>query len=404
MRKRWVLAAFFAAGGVLWPATGEYPARRAALSASLKDGAVVLFSRAATEYSGDHRTGFRQDPNFFYLSGWEEPGAVMLIAPGTDILFLPRPEARRETYTGKMLDPAGAAAPAATGFQTVLPVERFEAELSRVLDAHPRIYTIGEQATARLRQAWPMRDIAGAADAIMRMRMVKSPEELTLIRRAAEASMEAHRTAWKRAAPGMYEYQVAAAMVQAFADMGCERAAYAPIVASGPNAVVLHYWKNRRRMERGELVLMDVGAECSGYVADITRTIPLGAKFTARQREIYDVVLGAQKAAIAAVKPGVILEDLTKIAREYMDTRGGLGKYLSHRISHHVGLDVHDPADLSAPLAQNMVITVEPGIYIPEENLGIRIEEMVLVTKDGAEVLTAALPREPDDIEKALGK
>ncbi len=404
MRHWWLVAAFLAAGGALCPDTGEYARRRAALCAALPDGAVVLFAPGENEGGGDHRTGFRQDANFFYLTGWEDPGAVMLAAPGTDILFLPKPEAKRETYYGRMLDPADPGAPGATGFQTVLPLERLERELLRVLERRERIFTVGQPAIDRLRAAFPLREVSDAREALARLRMTKSPAEIALIRRAAEATMKAHRAAWRRAAPGVYEYQVAAALAHAWTEGGCERSAYAPIAASGPNALVLHYWKNRRRMEAGDLLLADAGAECSGYTADITRTIPVSGRFSARQRRLYQAVLEAQKAAIAAVKPGAYLADLTRIARERLDASGGLGKYLTHRVSHHVGLDVHDPADLAAPLAEGMVITVEPGVYIPEENTGIRIEDMVLVTGTGAEVLTAALPRDADEIERALGK
>jgi Xaa-Pro aminopeptidase len=242
------------------------------------------------------------------------------------------------------------------------------------------------------------------------MRMHKSPEELALIQRSIDATLEAHRAAWKRAAPGLYEYQVAATMTAVYFDEGCERSAYAPIVGSGPNSTVLHYSRNSRRMDRGELLLMDVGAECAGYAADITRTIPVGARFSKRQREIYEIVLGAQNAVIAAIKPGLPLGDLSKIAREYINTHGkdlhgeALGKYFTHGVSHHVGLDVHDATDFRQPLAEGNVITVEPGIYIPEENIGIRIEDMVLVTKDGAKLMSGALPRDPGEIEKAFGR
>jgi Xaa-Pro aminopeptidase len=140
---------------------------------------------------------------------------------------------------------------------------------------------------------------------IARLRMHKSPEELALIQRSIDVTLDAHRAAWKRAAPGLYEYQVAAAMTAVYFDEGCERHAYAPIVGSGPNSTVLHYSRNSRRMDRGELLLMDVGAECAGYAADITRTIPVGAPFSKRQREIYEIVLGAQNAVIAAIKPGL---------------------------------------------------------------------------------------------------
>jgi Xaa-Pro aminopeptidase len=168
-------------------------------------------------------------------------------------------------------------------------------------------------------------------------------------------------------------------------------------------------------MDAGELLLMDVGAECAGYAADITRTIPLGAKFTARQREIYEIVLGAQNAVIAAIKPGMTIGKTTpnsvyKIAYDYINTHGKdrkgepLGKYFTHGISHHIGLEVHDAADNTAPLKEGMVISVEPGIYIPEESIGVRIEDVVLVTKEGAKVMSAALPRDPAEIEKALAK
>lgn len=245
--------------------------------------------------------------------------------------------------------------------------------------------------------------------------MVKSPEELALIQKSIDATLAAHRTAWKMAAPGLYEYQVAAAMTNSYLSEGCERSAYAPIVGAGPNNAILHYSRNSRRMDRGEVLLMDVGAECSGYAADITRTIPVGAPFSKRQREIYEIVLGAQNAVITAIKPGMYLNkpfpnNLTAIAFDYINTHGKdlhgepLGKYFTHGVGHNVGLDVHDATDFSTPLAEGMVITVEPGIYIPEENIGIRIEDMVLVTKDGGKLLSGALARDPAEIEKALGR
>jgi Xaa-Pro aminopeptidase len=168
-------------------------------------------------------------------------------------------------------------------------------------------------------------------------------------------------------------------------------------------------------MERGDLLLMDVAGEYAGYAADITRTIPVGTRFSARQREIYEIVLGAQKAVIAAIKPGVYIRgldrpSLQKTARDYIDSHGAdlhgerLGKYFTHGISHHIGLDVHDASDNDVPLEEGMVISVEPGIYIPEENIGIRIEDMALVTRDGARVMTAALPREAGEIERSLRK
>src|SRR5260370_41578963 len=409
---------------------GQYRARRMELRKSLRDGVIVLFGRG--EQDEDLRTGFFQESNFYYLTGWREPGAILLLAPLPDdaqapgyaarerlpreILFLPERNPDQEKWTGRKIAPDEENVRANTGFDVVMPAEKFEAELRDMLQAYARIYTLTDQTAAtRLKQLAPLRDIANAAPAISKLRMAKSPEEIALIQRATDVTLEGHRAAWQRAAPGLYEYQVAATMTEVYADAGCERSAYAPIVGSGPNSVYLHYSRNTRRRDAGEVLLMDVAAECAGYASDITRTIPVGGKFTARQREIYDIVLGAQKAAIAAVKPGMTLSKtaantLYKVAYDYLNSHGKdlhgerLGKYFTHGIGHHVGLDVHDASDPSAPLEPGMVITIEPGLYIPEENIGIRIEDVVLVTGQGAKVLSAALPRDPGEIEKLVGK
>jgi Xaa-Pro aminopeptidase len=415
MRLLYLFCALLAARpGLAAPGPDPYRARRAELSQNVHDGVLVLFGH--TEKDEENiRTGFFQESNFYYLTGWQEPGAILLVTPPQDdkpyaVLFLPRRHPDQEKWTGRKAGPDDANISQLTGFDAVLPVENFESELRKQLDRYSGIYTLGKQSITQLKELAPLRDISDAGPPIARLRMHKSPEELALIQRSIDATLEAHRAAWKRAAPGLYEYQVAATMSSVYFDEGCERHAYAPIVGSGPNSTILHYARNSRRMDRGELLLMDVGAECAGYAADITRTIPVGARFSKRQREIYEIVLGAQNAAIAAIKPGLPIRDLGKIAREYIDTHGQdlhgepLGKYLTHGVSHHVGLDVHDATDFSQPLAEGNVITVEPGIYIPEENIGIRIEDMVLVTKDGAKLMSGALARDPGEIEKALGR
>lgn len=397
----------------------EYRTRREALAKALPDGVTVLFGRTDKE-SDDLRNTFVQEPNFLYLTGWTEPGAVLLIEPtGKDtsraVLFLPKRNEVQERWTGRKAAPEDANVKELTGFDTVLPVEKLEAELKPSLDRVAKIYTVGEAATASLKLQAPLRAVESAARPIARLRMRKSAAEIAMLQYATDSSVEAHRLAWKRAAPGMYEYEVAALMAGSYFGKGCEHHAYAPIVGSGPNATVLHYQRNSRRMDRGELLLMDVGAECGGYASDVTRTIPLGAHFTARQREIYDIVLGAQKAAIDAVKPGATFNknvpgSLYRIAYDYINTHGKdlhgepLGKYFIHGLSHHVGLDVHDAFDPDQPLEENMVITVEPGIYIPEEGIGVRIEDMVLVTKDGAKVMSGALPRDAAEVEKEIGR
>jgi Xaa-Pro aminopeptidase len=415
MRLLYLFCALLAAQPSLAaPGLEEYRARRAELSQKLQNCVLVLFGH--TEKGEENlRTGFFQESNFYYLTGWQEPGAMLLVTPPQDdkpyaILFLPRRQLDQEKWTGRKAGPDDSNIKQLTGFDAVLPVEAFESELHKQLDRYSGIYTIGEQSATELKALAPLRDISEAGQTIARLRMHKSPEELALIQRSVDVTLKAHRAAWKRAAPGVYEYQVAATMAAVYFDAGCERHAYAPIVGSGPNTTVLHYARNARRMDRGELLLMDVGAECAGYAADITRTIPVGARFSKRQREIYEIVLSAQNAVIAAIKPGLPFGDLSKIARDYIDTHGKdlhgepLGKYFTHGVSHHVGLDVHDATDFSQPLAEGNVITVEPGIYIPDENIGIRIEDMVQVTKDGARLMSGALPRDPAEIEKALGR
>jgi Xaa-Pro aminopeptidase len=213
--------------------------------------------------------------------------------------------------------------------------------------------------------------------------------------------------------PGLYEYQVGAKMVEVHATGGSEAEGYAPIVGAGPNSTVLHYDKLSRKIEDGDIVVLDVGAQYSGYSADITRTLPANGKFTPRQREIYEIVLGAQNAAMAALKPGMDLcrkgdKSVYRISYEYIDSHGkdmhgkSLGQYYIHGLGHHIGLNVHDPGDYCKPLEPGMVVTMEPGIYIPEENLGVRIEDDVLITETGYKQLSERLPRNPDEIEKIM--
>lgn len=365
-----------------------------------------------------------QEPNLYYLTGWREPGAILLLAPKTDdslpdeILFLPPRDPEREKYTGRRVADDDSDVQARSGFEQVLPVASFESRLEKYLERHRKIYTPASRPAAdKLRSMFPFREIADATDTIGRLRLKKSPREVEIIQKSIDVTVEAHRAAWKRTAPGLFEYQAAATMVGAVLEKGCERPAYTPIVASGANATVLHYGENSRRMDSGDLLLVDFGAECSAYAADITRTIPVNGRFTPRQRELYEIVLAAQKAAIAAVKPGMTLDrdtphSLNQIALDYINTHGKdrrgepLGKYLTHTISHHVGLEVHDAGKLLkyGPLEPGMVITIEPGVYIPDEGIGIRIEDMVLVTDNGGRVLSQALPKEPDKIESALAK
>ena len=388
----------------------EYKTRRAQLRKSL-DGVMVLFGADEPE---DLHNAFFQESNFLYLSGWREPGAVMMLTPQEELMFLPPRNAQAENFTGRKTLAEDLDAKEKTSFDKVLPRSAIESNFLRLLESSQRVYMgPGDTRAQKLRAIAGLHEQADSGPEIARLRVIKSPAEIGLLEKSAEATIPAHLAAWKRVKPGVFEYELAAAMTNVYFEKGCERSAYSPIVGSGPNSVVLHYMANHRRVDRGEVVLMDVGAECSDYATDVTRTVPAGGKFSPRQREIYDIVLGAQKAAIAAIKPGVVMRgtnSLQQIAYDYINTHGKdshgepLGKYFTHGLGHFVGLDVHDPGDLNLPLQAGMVITIEPGIYIPEENIGIRIEDTLLVTEDGAKNLSGALPREISEIEKLVGK
>jgi Xaa-Pro aminopeptidase len=411
---RRLLAVVLLAAPFTLPAAGKVPidefaSRRAALRKSL-DGVLVLFGQTEGR---DEVFRVRPEANFYYLTGWIEPGAVLLLTPSEEMLFLPDHDIHAEQFQGKRSSARDSNVQALTGFNTVFPREKFESELNKAVSECEKLYAaFGQPAVEKLKIAYPFREIHDAVTLIVQLRVKKSDAELAAIQHATDVSLEAHRASWKRIAAGLSESQLAAKVVETFLEHGCE-VAYSPIVGSGPNSIVLHYSANQRKIDRGEVVVLDAAAECDGYASDITRTIPVGGKFSARQREIYQVVLGAQNAAIAALKPGVRLsgegDTLTKIAKDYMNAHGkdlhgeGLGKYFIHGLGHQVGLQVHDP-NINGPLQAGMVVTIEPGIYIEEEGIGVRIEDVVLVTENGARVLSAALPREPDEIEKAVAK
>jgi Xaa-Pro aminopeptidase len=251
---------------------------------------------------------------------------------------------------------------------------------------------------------------------LARLRMVKDSGELQMITRASQASAAAHRAALKAIHPGVTEREISALMQYEFGKRGCERPAYAPIVGSGFYSTVLHYSADSGTMQDGDVVVMDVAGEYSMYATDITRTAPVNGKFTARQREVYNIVLGAQEAAMHAFQvgksklaTGTDPDSLYRVALDYINAHGKdlhgqpLGKYFIHGLGHHVGLNVHDASDGSSPLNKNMVFTLEPGIYIPEEKLGVRIEDMFYVDQEGKLVmLTHDLPRTAEEVEAAM--
>jgi len=411
----------------------DYRARRHALATAMSadHGSLILFAPVEPEGQND-LYGFRQENNFYYLTGWPEPGAAILITsdPYREVLFLPEHNATQEKWTGPKLGPENPDAPKITGFDKVESLDNMHDELLKVLP-QPRAIVYADlgsngQSTAStgpmewLRRSNSFPNYISFRDAVpllAKLRMIKDAGEVEFIRRATTASMAAHAAALKAIHPGVSEREISALMQYEFGKRGCERPAYAPIVGSGLYSTVLHYSDDSQVMQDGGLVVMDVGGEYSMYATDITRTAPVNGKFTPRQREIYNIVLGAQEAAIHAFEldksrlTGNGPESLYKVARDYIDSHGKdihgqpLGKYFIHGLGHHVGLSVHDASDPTAPLAKGMVFTLEPGIYIPEEKLGVRIEDMFYVDQDGKLVmLTQGLPRTADEVEQAMKK
>ena len=411
----------------------EYQARRAQLRAKV-DGPVVVFGYTGHEDASEVAIFF-QEPYFYYLTGHDQPGAALLLVPDVangkavegphEILYLPPRDPGEERWEGPKLGPSDPDVAEKTGFQAVEPVANLRADLAKLARTYANFYTLLPPkqedgyphftiSTKIVRDALPQSNLKDVTATVDAMRQVKSAGELELLRKAIDASIDAHLDAMKRIRPGLFEYQVAARMKEIHEMAGCAREAYAPIVGTGFNSTVLHYSGLNEQIKDGDVVVIDVGGEYGGYAADITRTLPANGKFTARQREIYDIVLGAQNAALAAVKPGAKMYggagSLQQIVTDYFKTHGhdkqgrSLERYYIHGISHHLGLDVHDPGDRERPLEPGMAITVEPGLYIPEENLGVRIEDDVLVTQDGYQLLTLSLPRSADEIEKLMSQ
>ncbi len=420
-------------------ANSDYHARREALAKKV-DGIVVLFAGIETE-GPNAIYGFRQDDNYYYLSGMSEPGSALLIAPATpakqdangnaaaraytEILFLPTRNLGQEKWTGPKLGPENPDAPRITGFDRVEEMGKLPEEVARLAGGNrtaifTEVTSEGELSSStaplaflkRSNSLLPFQDVKPA---LASLRTVKDAGERDLIRKAVDASVAAHMAAFKAVKPNVTEREVSALMQYEWDRRGCERPAYAPIVGSGFYSTVLHYSADSNTMKAGDVVVIDAAGEYSMYAADITRTLPIGGHFTLRQREIYDIVLGAQEAAIAAFQSGKshlrrnTEASLDQVARDYINSHGKdlhgqpLGQYFIHGLGHYIGLNVHDAGDYTVPLGPGMAFTIEPGIYIPEENIGVRIEDDFLVDQDGKLIkLSAALPSKAEGVEKAM--
>jgi Xaa-Pro aminopeptidase len=370
--------------------------RREALLERIGSGVAVVRSGKPRSLDRDfpQDSDYREDNNFFYLTGLEAPGGALVLigrpdGPDSTILYLPERESSTEQWTGSTLAP-GPEATRLSGVAEVRDAARAETEIARVASG----------------RSGPVKD---AAVALAPVRQIKDPEEIRRLREAIAITGEGLLAAMRAARPGMYEYELEALVEYEFRRRGAERLGFPSIVGSGPNATILHYDENRRQTRPGELIVMDLGAEYGYYSADVTRTIPVSGRFDPPQRRLYELVLGAQQAAIDAVRPGTDFATLNRIAREYMRRHsgnlcGGTGcdRYFVHGLSHWLGMNVHDVGSFARRLEPGMVFTIEPGIYLPAEGLGIRIEDDILVTRNGAEVLSSGIPRTVAEVEAAM--
>ena len=419
--------------------SSDYHARREKLAVKLGGGVALIFAPPEAEGPNDVY-GYRPDNNFYYLTGWPGPGAALLVASAakakdgnparkySETLFLPKRNYSQEQWTGPKLGPDDPKAAQLTGVDRVESLDNLREELVKLAPVHgPKIYAdipAGDQlSNSSVPIEWLKNANSFAVGTsyedirplLASLRTVKDAGEIELVRKATNASVAAQFAAIHAIKPGVTEREISSLLQYEWGKRGCERPAYAPIVGSGFNSTVLHYSDDLATMQSGDVVVMDAAGEYSLYASDITRTMPVNGKFTARQREIYEIVLGAQKAGMAAFQSGKShlrkgqSDSLFDAAYDYINTHGKdlhgepLGKYFIHGLGHYVGLAVHDDGDYDVPLASGMVFTIEPGIYIPEEKIGVRIEDMYYVDNDGKLIrLTESLPQDPNEIEKLM--
>jgi len=452
------VAATTAAVAAATPAP-DLAARRAKLEASLAPGDAIFVLATAPEGASEVGDPYRPDSDFWYLTGFEEPGAVAVLGgPDGYALFVRPADFTAEQWTGRRAGIDGAKA--RTGAKAVYPIADLDRKLAEYFKhAHTVPFRLGysdggdRAFRSRLLDLWAkageyasvVRPTADVRPLLHQHRLVKDQAEIAAMRRAAELSAKAHVAAMKVVRPDAFEYDVKAQLVKTCLEGGASRMAYPSIVGSGPNSVLLHYDKAERRMKAGEIIVNDTACELGLYAADITRSYPVSGKFSANQRAIYEIVLAAQKAGIEKIAPGVtyhevydttvavIVDGLLKLGilkgdRAEIVAKKSYKAFYPHGCCHWIGLNVHDPgsydygdttdrytryATANAKLEAGMVLTVEPGVYIPEKapgvdarwwNLGVRIEDDILVTKDGRECLSCAAPRELVDVEAALGQ
>lgn len=378
---------------------------------------IVITANGLLQRSGDTTLPFHQDSNFWYLTGVDEPDVVLVMDKNKEYLILPGRQSHQEVFDGQV---AAEELTRRSGIKTVLDHKigwrQLENRLKRAkhvatvapppaYDGNHGLYTNPSRNAliARIKDASSTLELLDLRDHLVRLRQIKHPEELAALGQAIKLTHQAIKKVIKKRTSYAFEYEAEAVVTQEFRRKG-SRHGYEPIVASGLNACTLHYIKNEAPIKKGELLLIDVGAEVEHYSADITRTVALSAP-TKRQLAVYSAVLEIQQVALSLLKPGITLkryeQRIAQLSGEKLRELGlvksideaKLRHYCPHATSHFLGLDVHDVGRYDQPLEAGMVLTVEPGIYIPEEKLGIRIEDDVLVTQDGIKILSTGLPR-----------
>lgn len=394
----------------------EYAARRTKVRKALKGAAGLVF---AGDEDGHLASSWRPHAHFEYLTGIiNESGAVLLLDPTNsvasrrEILFLHSRDPEKEQWDG-LRDSIGSALRTELGFATIMRTPSLSMALKNVVSRSKKFATLMpasgiHEPISKDLALWndvstrvPCCEIADCTDVIPSLRSIKSAAEVKQIQEAVAMTARGFADAMRFMAPGINEYKIQATLEHGYAMAGGRGCAFPPIVGGGLNSTVLHYKENNQELVQGDLVVIDSGALHAGYGADVSRTVPVSGKFSKRQKEIYEIVLSAEEAAIAAVKPGVTLSQLDAVARKII-TRAGYGDFFIHSIGHHLGLETHDNCGPDTPLKSGSVITIEPGIYLPEESLGVRIEDDIVVTPKGHKNLSKAIPKTVAAIEKAM--
>jgi Xaa-Pro aminopeptidase len=386
----------------------------------MKTGVGLVLAADKVAYEADAR----QDANFLYLTGLpDEAGAVLLLSPQEtkkEALYLQSSIPERERWTGYRASLPNRALESRIGFEVIRRVDpvgsgalgaTFSYRVHRWHEMHffgpavgyaselPKVLDIYSKTSARV----PGARVVDSVAMIAKMRMIKEPREIEKISKATDIAVLGHLEAMRRVRPGMREWDLKQIVEDTFRKNGSRRLAYGSIVGAGPDGCVLHYPRDDRAIQDGELVLIDAGAEFDHYASDVTRTFPANGKFSPEQRRVYEAVLRAQQAAMDKIRPGVTWDELSDTASKVL-ADAGYYDYFIHGLGHPVGLEVHDANLPDVPLAEGMVITMEPGVYMPEKRIGIRIEDMILVTKNGYKNLSEKLPRTPDAIEKLMAE